>query len=234
MKKDVVIGEDGLARKRSGLAIAALVLGLLGFVTYGVTAVVGLIMGIAGLNKINLSGGRFTGKGLAIGGICVSACSLIFWCLAVTMAGSHIKITSRVLCTSNLKQLGLALEQYRYDNGSFPEAATWCDAIKPATQNIEKLFICPSDTASTTRCSYVFNRNLSGRQVSGNNDIVVLYEVAGVGWNANGCLEMIEKGLPHKEGCNILFKDGHVAWISLPGLRQLQWIPLPEANSPAK
>ena len=38
----------------------------------GITALVGLILGIVSLVKINRSGGRLSGQGLAIAGICVS------------------------------------------------------------------------------------------------------------------------------------------------------------------
>src|ERR1035437_4067181 len=50
--------------KTSGMAIASLVLGILGIC--GITALVGLILGIVALVKINRSGGRLSGQGLAI------------------------------------------------------------------------------------------------------------------------------------------------------------------------
>src|SRR5438552_4054596 len=50
--------------KTSGMAIASLVLGILGFC--GITAIVGLILGIVGLNQINRSNGQIRGKGLAV------------------------------------------------------------------------------------------------------------------------------------------------------------------------
>ncbi|MEI6392910.1 MAG: DUF4190 domain-containing protein [Verrucomicrobiota bacterium] len=59
--------------KTSGMAITSLVLGILGLFTCGVTSLVGLILGIIALVKINRSGGRLSGNGLAISGICVSA-----------------------------------------------------------------------------------------------------------------------------------------------------------------
>ena len=59
--------------KTSGMAITSLVLGILGIFTCGVTSLVGLILGIIALVKINRSGGRLSGNGLAISGICVSA-----------------------------------------------------------------------------------------------------------------------------------------------------------------
>jgi Domain of unknown function (DUF4190)/GYF domain 2 len=60
--------------KTSDMAIASLVLGVLGLC--GITALAGLILGITGLGKINRSGGRLRGRGLAIEGICVSSVML--------------------------------------------------------------------------------------------------------------------------------------------------------------
>src|ERR1035441_3088904 len=62
--------------KTSGMAIASLVLGILGLC--GITALVGLVLGIVSLVKINRSGGRLSGQGLAIAGICVSGFMLFF------------------------------------------------------------------------------------------------------------------------------------------------------------
>ena len=62
--------------KTSGVAIASLILGILGFC--GITALVGLILGIVALVKINRSGGRLSGQGLAIAGISVSGFMLLF------------------------------------------------------------------------------------------------------------------------------------------------------------
>ncbi len=58
-----------LGVKTSGLAIAALVLGILSFFSLGLTAIPALIFGIISLVKIEKSGGRITGRGFAIAGI---------------------------------------------------------------------------------------------------------------------------------------------------------------------
>jgi len=65
-----------LGVKTSGLAIAALVLGILSFFTCGITAIPAIILGIVGLVKIRKSGGRLKGNGFAIAGIAVPAASL--------------------------------------------------------------------------------------------------------------------------------------------------------------
>jgi hypothetical protein len=63
--------------KTSGLAVASLVCGLLGPLTCGLGAIVGLILGIVGLMRIRQSGGALGGEGLAVAGIVVSGASLV-------------------------------------------------------------------------------------------------------------------------------------------------------------
>ena len=60
----------GAPVKTSGMAIASLVMGILGFV--GIFAIAGLIVGIIALRRIRDAGGALKGKGLAIAGIVLS------------------------------------------------------------------------------------------------------------------------------------------------------------------
>lgn len=59
--------------KTSALAITSLVFGILGLFTCGVTALIGLILGIIAIVKIQGSGGKLKGFGLALAGMIVSA-----------------------------------------------------------------------------------------------------------------------------------------------------------------
>src|SRR6266851_10317814 len=63
--------------KTSGLAIASLVLGILGFCSFGLTALVGLILGIVSLARINRSNSALKGWGLALAGTVLSAVFLL-------------------------------------------------------------------------------------------------------------------------------------------------------------
>ncbi|HEV2294964.1 MAG TPA: DUF4190 domain-containing protein [Tepidisphaeraceae bacterium] len=66
----------------NGWAIASLVSGLLGCVPYAM-GVIALVTGIIGLKKT--SDPRYTGRGMAIGGIVLGALSLVFWLFFSTM-----------------------------------------------------------------------------------------------------------------------------------------------------
>ena len=132
--------------KTSGMAIASLVLGILG--VCGITALVGLILGTIGLVRINRSGGRLTGRRLAIAGIWVSGLMLLFSILCTTSvtlpalvgirrtAEDATGITARkrvqaMFCAANLKLLaGMVTFYPNQHNGQLPPAATWCDAIQ--------------------------------------------------------------------------------------------------------
>ena len=74
------------AVKTSGLAIASLILGILGFCTFGLAGIAGFILGIVGLIVISKSAGQIKGGGLAIAGIIVSAVSLFTLFIALLMA----------------------------------------------------------------------------------------------------------------------------------------------------
>ena len=75
-------GAPGTA-KTAGLAIASLVAGILGLCTAGLGGIAGLILGIVALRKIGHSGGALRGRGLAIAGLIVSACTLLVWMLVL-------------------------------------------------------------------------------------------------------------------------------------------------------
>ena len=78
-------------QRTSGLAIASLVLGIVGFFCSIFTSIPGIILGIVGLGKISKSGGALTGKGLAIAGIVVS-----IFALAVNLIVlHHVYVTAK-------------------------------------------------------------------------------------------------------------------------------------------
>ena len=67
-------------RQRSGHAIASLVVGIIGFCTFGlflIGSVVGTILGVVALNRANKSPATHGGKGLAIAGIILNVFALV-------------------------------------------------------------------------------------------------------------------------------------------------------------
>ena len=214
------------AVKTSGMAIASLVLGILGLC--GITALVGLVLGIVSLVKINRSGGRLSGQGLAIAGICVSGFMLFFSIpvmaamLLPALAQAKQK-AQRINCVNNMKQLGLAVRMYALNhNDQFPPAATWCDALQGGAGS-PKVFQCPSEPER--RCSYAFNAKLDGKKDSEINPQTVLLFESDAGWNGTGDADNLK---PHSHSGRIVIvalADGAVMQIPRSKLGTLRWEP---------
>jgi hypothetical protein len=70
----------------SGLAIASLVLGLIGWMLCGVGSVIAIVLGYIARNQIKQSWGRETGSGMATAGIILGFIGLALW-MALFIAG---------------------------------------------------------------------------------------------------------------------------------------------------
>jgi len=213
--------------KTSGMAIASLVLGVLGFC--GITALIGLVLGIIALVKINRSQGRLAGNGLAIAGICVSGFMLLF--SIPFMAGLTLPALARakskaqtINCVNNLKQLALAVRIYATDhNDQFPSATNWCDTIL-SNAGTDKIFKCPADDPGK-RCHYAFNARLSGLEEGKfSPDTVMIFECDG-GWNVNGGPELALTKPRHGRMFVVALADGSVQKVNESQFKQLRWEP---------
>ena len=208
------------------MAIASLILGIL-----GCTSIVGLILGIIALVKINDSRGGLAGRGLAIAGICVSGFMVFIGIPLTAMMGglllpAFMKAKERaqsINCMTNLRQLGVAARTYAQSSGGrFPYATNWCDVLQPhlARQNV---FYCPADESQL--CSYGYNAALSGLVVSEVNPLTVLFfEIPG-GWNVSGGPEQMLPGRRHGRNLNVVFADGSAQQMTVEALQNLRWDP---------
>ena len=140
-------------QKTSGLAIAALILGLTGFFTMGLTAIPGLIVGIIALVKIDKSGRRLSGQGMAIAGTVLSGVSFLMLfilagMLVPALGRAHFEV-QRTRCRSNLRSIAQATQIWSFNHGRngayYPPSmrALYDDGVIEDTE----IFICPtSDT----------------------------------------------------------------------------------------
>lgn len=78
------------SKKNNGLSIAGFICALCGFITCGVTSIVGLILSIIGLSE---SKKRGESDGLAIAGIIISSIPLVIGVLLLAVASSSSSIT---------------------------------------------------------------------------------------------------------------------------------------------
>jgi hypothetical protein len=209
--------------RTSALAITSLVLGLLSFCTFFLTAPVAVILGIISLVMIAKSHGQLKGTGMAIAGIAVPVVMLpIMAILMAIMMPALVKVrceAQRQICTSNLKQLGLAFRLYANDNNrQYPTVDKWCDLLKPYYKD-ERVLICPS--AGQEQRRYAINP-----QAEPNSPpyTVLLFETKG-GRNQSGGPELLKTDNHCEKGCNILFSDSHVEFVRIEDINKLRWTP---------
>jgi hypothetical protein len=212
----------------SALAVTSLVLGILGLFTCGITALIGLILGIIAMVSVSNSRGALRGFGIALAGIIVSC---VFLFMIPVYAGMLLpalaaaKQKAQVInCVNNEKQLAMAVRNYSNDHANhFPPAATWCDAIKTAVGS-ENVFKC-AGANSNSRCDYAFNARLDGMDESKvAPDAVMIFESDG-GWNANGGPELMIGHPRHSRIFVVAFADGSVQQLQESQINTLRWNP---------
>ena len=132
------IQAQGLSVKSSGMAIAALVLGIMSIFTCGLTAIPAIILGIVSLVRIEKSGGSLTGRGFAIGGIVVPSVSLPLIALLMAIMMPALartrQLAFRMVCATNLSGIGKSMLIYANDyEDKLPRAgginSTWSKNI---------------------------------------------------------------------------------------------------------
>ena len=216
--------------KANGLAITSLVLGCLGLFTCGITALVGLILGIIALVRINKSNGQLGGKGIALSGAIVSAAFLLIGPLPVAMLlpalGQAKQKAQSIQCMNNLKRLTLGVMLYSDQNKNlYPAGTNWCDALLPYVKH-QEVFLCPQGT-SGQRCHHALNAKLVGhgwKELQAPAQTVVIFETDG-GWNVAGGPELLPAKPRHNRAYCFGFADGHVEMVHTNRLEKLRWEP---------
>ena len=136
-------------------------------------------------------------------------------------------VGKRMICGTNLFNLGKAMWMYCDDFGDYPAPEKWCDLLLENGNVTEEMFKCPGNKKQ--RCSFAMNPNAK-RNAPG--DLVVLLETKG-GWNQVGGTELLtsdnHQGLGRDGvtrqglGCNVFFNDGHVEFVKAARIGELKW-----------
>lgn len=208
-------------RRSSGLAVGALVCGILGLIGCFPVGVVGLVLGIVALVRIGNQPARHGGKGMAIGGICTAAVGMLLLPLLVAIGLPSLararELSKRTVCRANMMGIGQALYIYAQDEpkGMFPEAgADWMGRLTGPGHVTPMHFVCPSTADMSGDCSYIY---VPGYGTSSNPAQIILYEPPE---NHGG------------EGGNILYLDGHVSFVKSPQYEQaIAAITLPDGSA---
>lgn len=213
---------------RSGMAVTSVVLGALGFLTLGVTALIGLVLGIIAMARITGSQGRIGGKGMAVAGIVTSGVALVSVPFIAIMAGLLLPALAQaknraqeINCINNLRQIQVGIRIYASDNDEkFPAATNWCDAIVGEVGS-PTIFQCLASPG--TRSGYAFNRKLSGLAEDDVDPQTVMLFESDLGWNGAGGPEAVAQR--HRRGVTVGFVDGSVQSVPRERVTSLRWDP---------
>lgn len=197
----------------NGFALASLICGIVGFCTFGLGSLLGIIFGIVGLTKTRDP--RVGGKGSAVAGITLGGIGLLLMPLLIAILlpslGRAREAANRVKCKANMQMLGQAMIMYANSNGDhFPDKLE--DVLQADPTLPPGAFVCPSDDksppsnssiqteaheiASGQHCSYIYVGE--GLTASSPSNAVLLYDAPADHQN---------------EGMNVLFVDGHAEWV---------------------
>jgi prepilin-type processing-associated H-X9-DG protein len=195
----------------SQLAIWSLVLSLLGFFClFCFGFIPGIITGHMALSRIKASGGTLTGEGLAVAGLIIGyigAFLSVIACIAI-LAGmllpalAHTRNQSRrATDMNNLKQIGLAVAMYESDHTNQPPSDF--QSLFPYVGGTNNLRIFKSPSSDTI--------------IGAPQDVDVWsdYELVPgpTGDDPANEVRAFTKSR-HDDGGNVLFRDGHVQWLS--------------------
>ncbi|MHC4558122.1 MAG: DUF4190 domain-containing protein [Planctomycetota bacterium] len=213
--------------KTSGLAIAALVCGILSVFTCLFTAIPAIVLGIVSLVKISNSAGRLKGTGMAIAGIVtpVAALPLMALLLGILMPAlaRTRQIAFRMVCGTNMSGLSKAMMIYANDyDDQYPTPDKWCDLLIEYCEVTPKSFICKG--APKGPSNYAINENIAQLGTSTQPDIVLLFETH-PGWNQVGGPDILTTDNHQGDGCNVAFVDGHVQFVKARDIPNLKWEP---------
>jgi hypothetical protein len=221
------IQTPNLGIKTSGMAIAALVLGILSMFTCGLTTIPAIILGIISLVKIGQSGGSLSGRGFAIAGMVVPfvLIPLIALMMGILMPAlvRVRQVAFRITCGTNMSDLGKIMLIYAGDyDEKFPTPSNWCDLLNEYEKINPEKFRCKG--APEGPCNFAMNVNIEKLGTSSPPDMVLLFETQ-PGWNQAGGPEILTTDNHLGEGCNVLFVDMHAEFVTTSRLRYLRWKP---------
>ncbi len=132
-----------------------------------------MICGIVAWVKTNRLKTDFRGKIPAIIGVSFPLITVIVFILIPFF---HIK--NRLICGTNLKGIGIALNYYaEHHDGKLPEGENWCDALMTKTPFRLDLLICSAAKDLKGESSYAMNIHAEGKERGAlPGDMVLIFE----------------------------------------------------------
>jgi prepilin-type processing-associated H-X9-DG protein len=211
--------------RTSALAVASLIFGLL-----GVTALIGLFVGIVAQIKISRGDENLKGAGYAISGMVVSGIMLLFGVpiligLLVPPWVRAQEEAQEAFCLERAALISEALHRYaRGHDGDYPNPTSWCDELvkSPTISLSRNAFICPAEPQ--IKSGFALNSNLVQRAKASLHPRTVLFFESRSGWNGHGGSAQLAN-YRHRGKVTVGFADGSVEGISVWQVPQLRWLP---------
>jgi len=217
--------------KTSGLAVASLVLGIVGPCTVGLGSIIGLILGIVGLVKIGKSAGAMGGRGLAIAGIVVSGLGILLLPVIGMLAAilwpavHNARDMARAASSANnVNQLCKAAHQYAASHRQqLPPADSWPQVFQEQMGFTADIMADPTDRQGGR--AYAMNAALDGKAVAPDMGRTVLFFECRPGAPPAGGPDLLPDKPRHAGKYVIGFLDGHVESVAPEEVRRLIWQP---------
>ena len=217
-----------------GLAIASLVCGIGGLLTCGLSAIVGVILGIVALVKMSKAPAT-GGKGLAIAGVVVSGLGV----LLIPVMGMLVAIllpavssardqARKVAFMNNLRQLSVATMMYTTEqDGRLPPHQSWQEELERQGHvgNIDDLTRAPSEPEAGR--AVAMNAALAGLrigEVAAPSRTVLFFECR-PGAPPAGGPDLLPPEPRYRGGYVIAFCDRHIETVPPERVHDLIWDP---------
>jgi hypothetical protein len=210
----------------SRLAIASLVLGVLGFLTAGITGIIGIVCGIMAVTRTR--GGEMAGTAMAVIGLITSSLSVVVACVTIGLVIPTLSMAQQsanaVREMMHLRQLGQALHAYAAENDdTLPTADRWDAILVEVEPEAAEWLLAPG--AGPER-AFAFNAKLDGVSLDAITDksrTVLLFECA-PGSPAAGGPELFPS-VPRHDAFKVQFVDGNIESVLPSELDELVWDP---------
>lgn len=183
-----------------------------------VLALIALFSIIARIRRSGI-GGQLSGTAIDILSIALSfGLSLGFIFSGLPEAKAQQQEVLKNSCANNLRHLNSAINMYaRKHNRRYPPPEKWCDLLIKDDFTKRAYFSCPG--VEIDSCHYAMNPN--ARPYTKKRR-VLLFETKD-SWNQYGGPEILTTENHEGKGCNILFTNGDIKFVTVDKLDGLRW-----------